>query len=287
MNKQPYPQASSSGLPEAFGVKKPELPFVQPNATFIFVVNEIQFVNGHTSCVDEWHNIIPPMTTVNYARELKGIVFRFHNGAVFPASEYMWERPIQGKPGNIGFRQSLLAPFIKCEHYKTTTVFDCGPFQPCIFTEADVTVADLEDNLPPDNRFWALNFNHTEDGISKVARIGKRYVAGRNASWVGSLVPSGYENRQYLAPPSKGLRGDLGVILGLMALTETPGRIDNAFRYHWDNYRWISQKQGRPELLGRSYRGVTVHIAMEPAQDRDSTADHISAFEENGIAVLG
>ncbi|OTA68024.1 hypothetical protein K449DRAFT_400671 [Hypoxylon sp. EC38] len=275
------------GLPEASGAEKPEPPSsksAQPNVTFVFVVNEIQFVNGHTSCVDQWHNVIPPMTAINYARELKGIVFRFHNGAVFPAAEYVWERPDDGKPGNIGSRQSILAPFVKCAHYKTTSVFDCGPFQPCIFTGADVTVADLKDNPPPNQRFWALNFSHTEDGISKVTRIGKRYVAGKNASWVGSLVPSGYENRQGLAPLSKGLRGDLGVILGLMALTEPPGCTDNAFRYNWNNYKWIKQKQGRP---GRPYRGVTVHIAVESVQGRVSTANDISAFEENGIAVLG
>ncbi|KAI0835178.1 hypothetical protein F5Y06DRAFT_276892 [Hypoxylon sp. FL0890] len=187
----------------------------------------------------------PPETAVNYARELKGIVFRFHNGAVFPATEYFWERS-QGKPGNIGFRQSIHGPFTPCQHYKTTSVFDCGPLLPCIYNWADITVADLKDNPTPNERFWPLKFEHTEDGVSEVTTMGKRYVAGKNASWVGSLVPSSYENRQHFAIPSRGLRGDLGVILGLMALTEPPGRADDAFRYHWSNYRWIGQRQSRP-----------------------------------------
>lgn len=42
------------------------------------------------------------------------------------------------------------------------------------------------------------------------------YAAGRDASWVGKLVPDSYTNPIPQAPKSDGLAGSLALILGLM-----------------------------------------------------------------------
>ncbi|KAI6093164.1 hypothetical protein F4821DRAFT_222290 [Hypoxylon rubiginosum] len=36
------------------------------------------------------------------------------------------------------------AHFIPIPAYKTITIFNCGPSQPCIFTQSDVTATDLQ-----------------------------------------------------------------------------------------------------------------------------------------------
>ncbi|OTB01712.1 hypothetical protein M426DRAFT_211040 [Hypoxylon sp. CI-4A] len=257
--KQPSRTSETSQAQE----DPPDTEPTQPRLTFVFVVNEVQVLHKYAySKYDLWNNCIPPDFPFGYTRENPGTVFRFHNGSVFPAPEYVWAPQKLGeRRGHVGFYKRPVVDqggyihreFVPLKDYSTRSVFDCGPFLPCIFAHADVTCEYLQSNESPRNRWFALEFKHRGDGVSEVTfNGGKKYVAGKNASWVGPLVPRVFENPELpCVEQSRGLGGDLGVILGLMALAEPPGQQDDAFRYHWNHYRWMGQMRERPSELYR------------------------------------
>lgn len=133
--------------------------------------------------------------------------------------------------------------------YRTQTIFACSPLLPVIVTDGDASLGySVPRQLCPcDSRFdesytpwYQLHFER-RDGVSYVnsAGCGDSFVAGRNASWIPSLVPSVYQNTGDSAGPSQGLSGDLPIILALMAFHGRPGRASSIFRDRkWHQGRW-------------------------------------------------
>ncbi|KAI0007351.1 hypothetical protein F4779DRAFT_515789 [Xylariaceae sp. FL0662B] len=263
----------------------------QQNTSFLFVVNEVQLNSAYRPVADIWGNLTPPLTKRQYGAEIPGQVFRYHNGVVTPAHGYVWNRTSIGTQGCIGYNDQYLDDtgnlywdFVSLEEYRTSTVFDCGPFLPWVYVDVDVTtIENLDANDAPYNRFWAVHFSHS-DHVSQATHTGYKYAAGRHAKWIPSLVHENYKNLKN-APDSRGLGGELGLVLGLMALTEPQGRTNDAFYSHWNNNEWTGQRATRVSQDGPP-RGVIVHVALDPDQP-GQTADEIWKFEWFGVAVFG
>ncbi|KAI1391639.1 uncharacterized protein F4822DRAFT_442556 [Hypoxylon trugodes] len=285
-DQKPTEQGSSSGSNELSKIATEALKFLNTlnDVTFIFVVNELELAEPYTTHnIDPWGNPIPPSRASDYVGEKVGTVWRFDRGVIYPAREYVWSRGAHGQLGIIQYREHKFSapPFrnFPLEFYNMCTVFDCGPFLPCIYNRKDVTVLDAWDG------FWPLKFSNAER-VSEITDIGSNRVAGRNACWVGPLVSNIYENGDESAEQSRGLRGDLSIILGMMALAEPPGHTDDAFRSHWRHFRWTSQKP-KYKVPDHMRRGVFVYIATESGHGSGRTLEEISAFEQKGIAVFG
>ncbi|KAI1078687.1 hypothetical protein F5B20DRAFT_200493 [Whalleya microplaca] len=265
----------------------------QINTTFLFVVNEVQLNQAYVPVADIWGNVTPPLTRHQYGPEIAGDVFKYHNGTVTRAQGYVWNRPGIGEVGRIGYSRqatdqsgNMYWQFVPLEEYKTSSVFDCGPFLPYIYVDVDVTTMDnLDLNDAPYNRFWAVHFHHSDNNISRASHSGRKFAVGRQARWIPSLVHENYKNLTN-APNSTGLGGELGPVLGLMALAEPQGRTNDAFYNHWNNNHWSGQRQTRVSQDGPP-RGVIVHVAKEPGQQPGRTAEDIANFEWYGVAVLG
>ncbi|RYP06466.1 hypothetical protein DL765_009475 [Monosporascus sp. GIB2] len=254
--------------------------------SFYFVVNELT-ITGPLDA-DQWGTPIPSTSPNSVGGETAGTVFRYSNGGIHNVSGIMyWDRRDTNLPGRITYRseeigQDNVTPvtaYRELGEYQTCTLFDCGPFLPCIFANGDATVNALTD---PSFRYWALHFSH-DGGVSRAASGPHKVVAGSHPSWLGTLVHTIYKNHMENAPQSEGLGGELGLVLGLMALTQRPGYASRAFR-HWNNHRWTGRREAGIPQSGPP-RGVLVHVALDPTQNPDHAWTNLQAFEQYGVAV--
>ncbi|KAI0123348.1 hypothetical protein BJ170DRAFT_687361 [Xylariales sp. AK1849] len=268
--------------------------------SFLFVVNEARLSSNYQSTADRWGNNIPPETYSSYTDETVGKVFRYDSGIVSPSKEYTWFHPGRGAAGAIGWwekmydeSENLVDQFQPLDVYSTFTVFNCGPFLPSIWSSGDVTV-----NSSDTFTGWhALHFCHA-DGVSQASPNGsKKVVAGKNADFIDVILPRIFKNEykndidrpEKETPPSQGLAGELGLVIGLLALSQKRGKIDLAFHEnHWRQNRWTGQRHPSawPKIHDEP-RGVTVHIALDPDGRPGSLAEDIYNFEWYSIAVKG
>ncbi|KAJ0165773.1 hypothetical protein CTA2_10014 [Colletotrichum tanaceti] len=241
------------------GSAKPErsssLSSSSPPLSFLFVVNELTVIDeghGRGPFVDRFGSPLPPEGVECYGDETVGAVWRYQNGAVTAAPDFFWNRPQRGSPGDIatlhhGF-DGLGQPvsyYHSMATYSTHSVFNCWRFLPCVWTAADIsTVATVDFNV--DHKWSALEFRHDplEPGRTRIQGP-ERFVAGRDPSWVPHLLPSTYAAPQS-APPSRGLGGPFGIVIGLLALARRPGHADDAFRDGlWSHGRLAGSRSGR------------------------------------------
>ncbi|KAI1865339.1 uncharacterized protein JN550_008387 [Neoarthrinium moseri] len=262
------------------------------DVNFLFVVNELNLDLDFPTSADQWGNPLPPETWDGYVEESQGRVFRYKNGVVTVEDIYTWHRPGPGLAGSIGWWSqntdetgNPIHEFQALDPYSTFSVFNCGPFLPCIFGGGDVTVHG-------DDEFYgwrALHFIH-EGGVSQASPNGShKIVAGRNAGFIDGLLPRAYRNTNTHAPVSQGLGGHIGIVIALMALSQRRGAIDAAFaRSHWHNNRWTGQRDPAAwPTVQHDPRGVLVYIALESDGRPGSYEDDIQDFEWGGIAVVG
>ncbi|KAI1505788.1 hypothetical protein F5X99DRAFT_404824 [Biscogniauxia marginata] len=264
----------------------------EAGTSFIFVVNEIELNTNVPLTADHWGNFVPPDRQASYANETPGHVFEYHNGNVARSRDYFWYRPNGlGTEGSISYTSTVRDEYmniignqiVTLDTYSATTVFDLGPFFPCAYALADATVQDLSEYDTPHDMFYALHFRHEAGGVSRAFfNGGAKYIAGSHASWLGSLVPEAYKNLDPNVPRSTALGGELGPLLGLMALAERPGRTDEAFSMHWNEHTWTGRRR-EPVSAHGPPRGVVVHVAVEPGR----TGEEIERFEHYDYVVRG
>ncbi|GJC92974.1 hypothetical protein ColKHC_01800 [Colletotrichum higginsianum] len=226
-----------------------------PPLSFLFVVNELDVIDeghGRGPFVDRFGSPLPPEGIECYGDETVGAVWRYQNGTVTAAPEYFWNRPRRGSPGDIatfhhafddmGQPVSYYHPMVT---YSTHSVFNCWRFLPCIWTSTDIsTVATMDFNI--DHKWSPLGFRHDPHEPGRTRILGpERSVADRDPSWVPHLLPSTYAAPQS-APPSRGLGGPFGIVIGLLGLARRPGHADDAFRDGlWSHGRLAGSRSGR------------------------------------------
>ncbi|KAK0609512.1 hypothetical protein B0T17DRAFT_501591 [Bombardia bombarda] len=287
-----------------------------PSATFLFVVNEFQ-VNleppaGEARCLtDQWGNFMPPARAEAYQSETRGTVFRYKRGNVTPAPEFQWYRPAMGKAGSIIDGHGNLAWM-----HKQQTVFACSALLPIVVADCDASLGyswmrrgcrhcDGFYDFGCYSRWDLLHFDHY-NGITQATKgsIGSPYIAGSNASWMPALVPKVFKNNQAgpgAAPPrSRGLSGELPIVIALMAFHSSRGHASEVFRSQWwQGNRWHGPSkapQGYPGVEC-SPRGFLVHIAVEmnydlalpdlPEEDFARFILPINTLEKRGVLVEG
>lgn len=176
--------------------------------------------------------------------------------------------------------------------FRTYTVFRGWHFQPVVFMGCDALTTDVNEaemetskcpiyiyiyiatvvsSQTPRDRpganmgciktngkvYHPLSFASDRRGDTVVSLVtAKRhlYAAGRNADWVGRLVPDSYRNPWRGSMPSGGLAGELSVILGLMGLSQPSRRAADAFTQQlWHDWRW---RGPRWEFRSESYTSL-------------------------------
>ncbi|KAI0017174.1 hypothetical protein F4780DRAFT_622779 [Xylariomycetidae sp. FL0641] len=256
------------------------------NVSFLFVVNEL-VIDPQSRAADEWGNDRPPVMAHHYVHENVGGVFRYRNGRVSRAANSYWTRdPNEGGVGKIC--QQLPSPngitegqWVYLAPYRTSTVFDCGPFLPCVYDDVDARIVDVINQDPPYNQFWALSFT-SERNVSRMGVGGTKAVNAPHSNWMGRLVPASYAGKP---EHTEALGGQLGPLLGLMALTQASGHTDDAFNHCWNRNNWHGRRNGCV-AAGEAPRGVIVYVALEFDQERGQTREDIETFESSGFAVI-
>ncbi|KID85725.1 hypothetical protein MGU_07033 [Metarhizium guizhouense ARSEF 977] len=287
---------------------------VNGDVSFLFVVNELEIRFRDEQDLDsgirkdDWLNVLPPNTPELYSPEtLQHVsqVMRFRNGEVTPAGPaYYWARAGQFDEGCIAMAAGETQYGL--QKYKSASVFSCNPSLPVVTLEGDART-----NSDPD--FNVLQFVHQRNadsdsnGVSLAAFSMDRsssvypppvkFVAGRHASWIPSLVPDICRN-PYMAGRSSGLGGELPIVIGLMAFHASPdgGRtINDVFLGRgengglWKNYCWQSSSSPAGYTLSEqdTPRGYLVHICLDPENQAGSTFDSLSMLEWNDVLVHG
>jgi hypothetical protein len=220
------------------------------NISFLFCVNEFDIDFETAPLTDQWLNYMPPTDPIYYRGEYPGTVFRYRAGTIAPAPNYVWSRSNMGEEGRIsyvdpttGFITIALGP------YKTETIFSCSAHLPIITLQSD---ASLGSSLPSGAQYenseddiykWTMLHFASSEGISLAnsRRQGCTCIAGKNASWIPSLVPRVFENTyRHETQRSRGLGGDLPVVIGLMAFhASRTGNASAVFeRGWWQRGQW-------------------------------------------------
>ncbi|KAF6824785.1 hypothetical protein CPLU01_10649 [Colletotrichum plurivorum] len=267
--------------------------------SFLFVVNEFQLFddqNGNAPEADRFGNPLPPTNPAAYGDERVGSVWRYENGVISPADNYVWYRPEPGIEGTIALQYEQqyddgtgrsVWSYDQMEVHSTFSVFNCWRFLPCIWTDVDSSVEEMG----LDYKWSQLEFGHDtgEMGVTRLQGL-ERHVAGKSPSWIPALLPETYAVPSGSWPQSRGLGGPFGIIIALIALSRRPGHTDEAFREGlWRNGRLTSgfsrSSRAEPDSKGPP-RGVLVQICYDTHYNlQGSTFDAIDNFEQHGKAI--
>lgn len=220
------------------------------SATFLFAVTDHYISDDARFRIsDRWGNVLPPKepTAYDHQQECSGKVWRYRNNIIEEAVDYMWMRDSDGNMGiylTSHSGMSFVTPMMK---YCTYSVFNCGPFLPCIYALDDCSVANADDEL-----IWVqLAFVSQQASASESPRVqsrigmDQRHLNVKRPSWVPDIVPESHRTpTREDAPASEGLGGWVGVILGMIALTQPQGRANRAFE-KWRGGPWPGDIRSR------------------------------------------
>lgn len=226
--------------------------------SFLFAVNEFTFSFDDNSPTprDQWNNILPPVTGNSYHSAPQVPVFRYTDGNITLAADYSWWRSEAGQPGGI-YRHVSGHYMGHAMDYMVHSIVSCSesPCLPFLVSEGDASLSNSCmhltgchcHELPGDNELihWRLlHFDH-KDGVSQAnaGYYGHSYVAGRKPSWMPALVPKVFENPKGSQVPSRGLSGDVSIVIGLMAFHSPPGNPNRVFedQLWWQN-TWLGPR---------------------------------------------
>ncbi|KAM6486875.1 hypothetical protein HDV62DRAFT_232900 [Trichoderma sp. SZMC 28011] len=290
--------------------------------SFLFVINELKVTkNDNCNDGDEWYNRIPRSNSSGYEGETRGRVMRYHNGRVTEAFGYGWCRGDFNEsawpPGGVLVCSSDGLPMYTEDGmpqyvavYKQLSVFSCGPFLPIVVINGDPLSAEPPlpaEPLPTDSlSLTPLMFHHPplQRGISHAVHPEShmedgpgpcKYVAGANPSWMPSLVPTTYSN-PYNPGPSNGLAGELPIILGLMAFSESKdveGALDRIFlgdgvhRGKWRDGQWhrTEAPRGYARSANDDPRGFLITVLYDPENPDYSNEISLKAMERDEVIV--
>ena len=304
--------------------------------SFLFVVNEVSIANTEA---DTWGNPRPPTTPGAYYDEIPSAVMRFHDGhdiQMLSPEVAFWERDGDA-PGGAIYYINQEGSFSPAETYKTSTVSSCHPLMPFAMVQTDAMIARTctsDMGFSPDENTWQplmfffpLSGNGSLSGRSQAmfrsnltpSHVGgslTTYVAGQQPSWIPNLVPRTYQNPLSVTP-SRGLGGDLSILLGIMAYTaprvEGRTRAEGVFcgpSGRWRNRQWHHNhspagcKSPRLSATNASFtkfilwvtdnrlstetpQVLIVTIALDPWNPTGSTFEALEDFELSEVAVMG
>ncbi|KAF4999983.1 hypothetical protein FDECE_11331 [Fusarium decemcellulare] len=261
-----------------------------PTLGFLFVVNQLMVELPE---MDIYNNHIPPSTPHGYKGEIPSPVMRYRDGDISRTTGYQWHRdttslPAQGQllcaDGSGSWTRDATGNLWGGQEYKTFSVFACNPLLPIMVAEKDPLAASNTGS-------WELlRVFHPRTpelaGISQVVTMSSpmgeggspvRYVAGRRPSWIPSLLPRAYRSPMSSAPPSRGLGGELPIILGLMALSSEPDKTGSAVEEvflgsnghgkKWrpnGEWRGLRSPKGYPETAQDDPRGFVIKVFYDP-----------------------
>ncbi|KAI0424375.1 hypothetical protein F5Y09DRAFT_353486 [Xylaria sp. FL1042] len=316
--KNSYSETPSGSKSHKFGSSSPNCP-ASPSLSFLFVVNELHLDPHAAPNVDQWGTVMPPFDPKSYEGEAAGTVFRYRDGEIEVAQGYYWERDNSLDPdtllrpagsiyrsSNSNNNSNSSTSFTDEQPWELTkyaqfTVFNCWRPLPCVYMEEDplctlISPYPLNSGAGSGGRVRVygegspLNLMSFEDpditGITHIAAGGNsQVVAGRQPSWMPSLVPEMFRNTDRHAPASRGLGGLLPVIIGQMALTQPKGETDRPFVEQW----WHRRHWRRPELgttvsHPMDIRAVVVHVALDEIENKEgSTSESLENFEVGAV----
>ncbi|GAP91386.1 hypothetical protein SAMD00023353_6300290 [Rosellinia necatrix] len=283
--------------------------------SFLFVVNELRLSPLAEPIFDQWGSRVPPSDPGDFEEEQAGRVFRYRDGVVSPASGYEWRRPA-GVDSTTGFRRAGAIvhlrrrhgggggggtwPYYRAPHrtpmpaYSEFTVFHCWGALPCVYAATDATVCPVSWDAmsfrapePPSSSSSSSSSSPLLGTTHILAAGPSEFVAGRGPSWMPMLVHDLFRNPDPTAPLSRGLGGELPVILAQMALSQPRGRTDVPFIDRWwHRGRWNPRNSGTTIRRPLDLRGVLVVVALDRSENPEgSTIAQMEAFE-NGVVVL-
>ncbi|KAK3402680.1 hypothetical protein B0T20DRAFT_5108 [Sordaria brevicollis] len=217
--------------------------------SFLFAVNEFTFRYAENSPTprDQWNNILPPATAAEYGSSDNVPVYRYTDGSITLAEGYHWWRSGPGQPGGIYRYDAWNNLMGQAMDYTVHSIVSCSesPCLPFLVTEGDASISNSCTHLtschcqelPGENeliRWRLLHFDHI-DGVSRANALyfGHPYVAGRKPSWMPALVPKAFENPRGPQIQSRGLSGDVSIVIGLMAFHSDPGNPQQVFENGW------------------------------------------------------
>ncbi|PHH65703.1 hypothetical protein CDD81_1789 [Ophiocordyceps australis] len=263
--------------------------------SFLFVVNELEFYNDSGADIfrDTWYNDLPPRSCMGYTGERAGKVLRFRDGEVEEAAGYVWYRD------ELRIRGHCFSNLGEAPGYSEAAVFACNPHLPLVVIRDDpLTLNDAKSSM------HALHFFHprhlpglsqatTPDAVLPHGGAPVKYVAGRNPSWMPALVPSVYANPWLEPPPSRGLGGELAIIIGLMAFSKSGPNVEDVFLGtharpgYWHNSFWSSRAAPSyyPRSTQETPRGFYIGVFCDPENAEGSSREAIHGFEWNSAVV--
>ncbi|KAF3077360.1 hypothetical protein CFAM422_000368 [Trichoderma lentiforme] len=281
--------------------------------SFLFVINELKVTkDDNYNEGDDWFNHIPRKNSSGYEGETPGRVMRYHNGEVREARGYGWYRDDFNEPAWPAGGVLMYNPDTEdgtpqyVAVYKQLSVFSCGPFLPIVVINGDPLTADPDPLSNDSPSRMPLMFHHPshQRGISHAVHPEssmqpgpgpRKYVAGANPSWMPSLVPTIYSN-PYNPDPSNGLAGELPIILGLMAFSESKdveGALDRTFlgdgvhRGKWRDRQWHRTEAPRGYVLSaeKNPRGFLITVLFDPENPEYSNVSSLMAMEWTEVIV--
>ncbi|KAI8712715.1 hypothetical protein NCS52_01370300 [Fusarium sp. LHS14.1] len=269
----------------------------QDDVSFLFVVNKLLISEPEE---DSYGSLIPPRWPDRYLGEIPSTVMRYYQGEVSEAVGYQWYRDPNAPTGCL-FRYDEEMNLVMdtssgrnwvATGYKRCAVFACNPSVPILTTSQDPLVYPsnwelLSVHHPRGVRVGLSQIATSDSPVETDAQRPLRYVAGKSPSWMPALIPSSYRNPYSDAPGSHGLGGELAIILGLMALTETPkGPTENEAtdvfleKRCWRRHSWRGnhEPRGHPATAQDVPNGFLCAVFLDP-ENPHSTEQSLLMFE--------
>lgn len=191
--------------------------------SFLFIVNELA-TNDHPEHersitarnVDgRWR---PPREIRGFFKQAPGRVYRWSDGIVSVAHNYIWS----SKDTILGVADGrIYDPASHCfpEYYRGATMFYCNRFDLFFSARGDASTRNMEQADSEDD-WYPLTFSHDYD-LTRLEHSGdEAHVDASEASWIDQLVPNNYRK-----PSSKhdsihkGLAGCIPIAISLEAFS--------------------------------------------------------------------